>query len=49
MHDHTLVMARPKGCNQLVLLFQGVGSSAHDLVTLGQVVDRAVQIFGGMG
>jgi phospholipase/carboxylesterase len=41
MHDRALVLARPKVSDQLVLLFHGVGSSAQDLVTLGQVIAQA--------
>ena len=35
MHDRALVLARPKGSDQLILLFQGVYSSVQDLITLG--------------
>jgi phospholipase/carboxylesterase len=41
MHDSSLMLARPKASDQLVLLFHGVGSSAHDLAPVGQALAKA--------
>lgn len=41
MHKASIVIAQPERCDQLVLIFHGVGSSAHDLAPLGQAVARA--------
>lgn len=38
MHEKSLVIAKPKGADRLVLLFHGVGSSASHLIPLGQRV-----------
>jgi phospholipase/carboxylesterase len=41
MHEPSIVVARPAGATQLVLLFHGVGSSAASLAPLGQVIAQA--------
>lgn len=41
MHDASLVVARPAAANLLVLLFHGVGSSAANLVPLGDAIAQA--------
>jgi phospholipase/carboxylesterase len=41
MHERSVVVAHPKGATQLALLFHGVGSSAADLVPLGQAIAQA--------
>lgn len=41
MHDASIVVARPATANLLVLLFHGVGSSAANLVPLGEAIARA--------
>lgn len=41
MHERAVVVQRPQRAAQLVLLFHGVGSSAADLVPLGEVIARS--------
>lgn len=41
MHDASIVVARPPHAVQLVLLFHGVGSSAANLVPLGEAIAQA--------
>jgi len=41
MHEASVVIARPQPCEQLVLIFHGVGSSAQDLAPLGQALAQA--------
>ena len=41
MNDASIVVARPERATQLVLLFHGVGSSAANLVPLGEAIARA--------
>lgn len=41
MHEASIVIARPQGATQLVLLFHGVGSSAANLVPVGEAIARA--------
>ena len=41
MHESSLSVARPEVSDQLILLFHGVGSSAQDLVPVGQAVAQA--------
>jgi phospholipase/carboxylesterase len=41
MHERSVVVAHPEGATQLALLFHGVGSSATDLVPLGQAIAQA--------
>jgi phospholipase/carboxylesterase len=41
MHDASIVIARPQDATQLVLLFHGVGSSAANLVPLGEAIAQA--------
>lgn len=41
MHDRSVVVARPQGAAQLVLLFHGVGSSAENLVPLGEAIAQS--------
>ncbi|MBK6004711.1 esterase [Ramlibacter ginsenosidimutans] len=41
MHDASIVVARPAAANLLVLLFHGVGSSAANLVPLGEAIAQA--------
>lgn len=38
MHKNSLVVAHPAASTQLVLLFHGVGSSAQDLLPLGEAI-----------
>jgi len=42
MRDASIVVARPEHATQLVLLLHGVGSSASDLVPLGQAIAQAL-------
>src|SRR4051812_24029638 len=41
MHDASIVIARPQSASRLVLLFHGVGSSAANLVPLGDAIAQA--------
>jgi phospholipase/carboxylesterase len=41
MHDASIVVARPANAKLLVLLFHGVGSSAANLVPLGDAIAQA--------
>lgn len=41
MRDTSITVARPQAPNQLVLLFHGVGTSAANLVALGEMIARA--------
>jgi phospholipase/carboxylesterase len=41
MHDASIVVARPAAAKLLVLLFHGVGSSAANLVPLGDAIAQA--------
>ena len=41
MHEASVVIARPQPCEQLVLIFHGVGSSAQDLAPLGRALAQA--------
>lgn len=41
MADRSIVLARPAGATQLVLLFHGVGASAVDLAPVGEAIARA--------
>lgn len=41
MRDASIVIARPQSASRLVLLFHGVGSSAANLVPLGEAIARA--------
>jgi phospholipase/carboxylesterase len=41
MTDASIVVAGPAAANELVLLFHGVGSSADNLVPLGQLIAKA--------
>lgn len=41
MHDDSILVASPEASNQLVLLFHGVGSSAHDLAPIGRALAQA--------
>lgn len=41
MHEASVVVARPEGATQLVLLFHGVGSSAANLVPLGEAIAQS--------
>ena len=41
MHEASIVIARPPGATQLVLLFHGVGSSAANLVPVGEAIAEA--------
>ncbi|MEJ5989754.1 esterase [Ramlibacter sp. PS3R-8] len=41
MHEAALVIARPQGARQLVLLFHGVGSSAANLAPVGRAIADA--------
>lgn len=41
MHEADIVIARPQPCEQLVLIFHGVGSSSQDLAPLGQALAKA--------
>lgn len=41
MHEGSIVIARPQAPMQLVLLFHGVGSSAANLVPLGEAIAQA--------
>lgn len=41
MHEASILVARPPGAAQLVLLFHGVGSSAAHLVPLGEAIAQA--------
>ena len=41
MHEAAVVIARPQGADQLVLLFHGVGSTAANLAPLGQAIAEA--------
>ena len=41
MHDASIVLARPAVATQLILLFHGVGSSAANLVPLGEAIAQA--------
>lgn len=41
MHDASIVVARPAAAKLLVLLFHGVGSSAANLVPLGEAIAQA--------
>lgn len=41
MHDAAIVIARPPGATQLVLLFHGVGASAADLAPVGEAIALA--------
>ena len=41
MHETSIVVARPQGASQLVLLFHGVGSSAANLAPVGEAIAQA--------
>lgn len=41
MHEGSIVVAHPQDATSLVLLFHGVGSSAVDLVPLGEAIAQA--------
>lgn len=41
MHEQSVVIAEPENAGRLVLLFHGVGSSARNLVPLGEAVVEA--------
>ena len=38
MHEASILVSRPQHATQLVLLFHGVGSSAPNLVPLGEAI-----------
>lgn len=42
MHEHSVIIAQPENASQLILLFHGVGSSADDLVPLGEIIAEAL-------
>lgn len=41
MHEQSVVIAQPESASRLILLFHGVGSSARNLVPLGEAVAQA--------